>query len=167
MTLSFSKSKYFGILFFLNHFSFGQFNVIVDPIYEPKVRASLELIKETDASYYCMFNDYCSQIRITNDSIPNQFQDGIIQIPLRLISGTSLNNISCWIVNQTYRLRMTEVSKNIKNQELESLSHKYEAIFKSKLPREYSNSFKDRLRKFFDNLIKDPYENQIEENPQN
>jgi hypothetical protein len=144
---------------FLTINSFGQFKILTDPTYEPKLRSSIELIKETDAGYYCLLNDYCSQIRITSDSIPNQFQDGIIIVPLRLVSSPSLNNLSCWLVYQSYMLRITEVGKTLTYVEKTKLAHQYESNFRIKLPKEYGNSLRERMKKFFDMLRNDPYEN--------
>lgn len=138
---------------------FPQFNILTDETYEPKLRSAIELIKETDAGYYCLFVDYTSQIRISSDSIPKQFSDGVMNVPLRVVASPSLNNLASWMVNQSYRLRLDDVAKNLSKNQVDSLCFRYEQTFRRKLPREYGTSFKERMRQFFDYLTKDPYEN--------
>lgn len=140
---------------------FPQFNILTDETYEPKLRSAIELIKETDSGYYCLFTDYTSQIRISSDSIPKQFSDGVMNVPLRVVASPSMNNLASWMVNQSYRLRLDDIAKNLSKNQVDSLCFRYEQTFRSKLPREYGTSFKERMRKFFDYLLDDPYENHI------
>jgi len=138
---------------------FPQFNILTDETYEPKLRSAIELIKETDAGYYCLFVDYTSQIRISSDSIPKQFSDGVMNVPLRVVAAPSMNNLASWMVNQSYRLRLDEVAKNLSKNQVDSLCFRYEQTFRCKLPREYGTSFKERMRQFFDFIKRDAYEN--------
>jgi len=136
----------------------SQFKIITDATYEPKLRTAINLIRETDAGYYCLFTDYCTQIRISSDSIPKQFNDGIMNVPLRLVSSPSLNNLSSWMVNESYRLRLDDVGKTLSRPSKDSLCFRYEQTFRTKLPKEYGTSLRERMRKFFDYLLNDPYE---------
>jgi hypothetical protein len=136
----------------------SQFKIITDATYEPKLRTAINLIRETDAGYYCLFTDYCTQIRISSDSIPKQFNDGVMNIPLRLVSSPSLNNLSSWMVNESYRLRLDDVGKTLSKSSKDSLCFRYEHNFRIKLPKEYGTSLRERMRKFFDYLLNDPYE---------
>jgi hypothetical protein len=136
----------------------SQFKIITDATYEPKLRTAINLIRETDAGYYCLFTDYCTQIRISSDSIPKQFNDGIMNVPLRLVSSPSLNNLSSWMVNESYRLRLDDVGKTLSRPSKDSLCFRYEQTFRTKLPKEYGTSLRERMRKFFDCLLNDPYE---------
>ena len=147
------------VMFTLNCLS--QFKILTDETYEPKLRTAIELIRETDAGYYCLFVDYTSQIRISSDSIPKQFSDGVMNVPLRVVAAPSMNNLASWMVNQSYRLRLDEIAKNLNKNQVDSLCFRYEQTFRTKLPREYGTSFKERMRQFFDYLTKDPYENHI------
>ena len=135
-----------------------QFKILTDQTYEPKLRTAINLIRETDAGYYCLFVDYCTQIRISSDSIPKQFSDGVMNVPLRLVASPSLNNLSSWMVNQSYRLRLDDVGKTLSKSSVDSLCFRYEQTFRNKLPKEYGTSLRERMRKFFDYLINDPYE---------
>ena len=137
---------------------FPQFKILTDQTYEPKLRTAINLIRETDAGYYCLFVDYCTQIRISSDSIPKQFSDGVMNIPLRLVSSPSLNNLSSWMVNESYRLRLDDVGKTLSRSSKDSLCFRYEHNFRIKLPKEYGTSLRERMRKFFDYLLNDPYE---------
>ena len=137
---------------------YSQFKIITDETYEPKLRTAINLIRETDAGYYCLFVDYCTQIRISSDSIPKQFNDGIMNVPLRLVSSPSLNNLSSWMVNESYRLRLEDVGKTLTKSSKDSLCFSYEKTFRIKLPKEYGTSLRERMRKFFDYLMNDPYE---------
>ena len=137
---------------------YSQFKIITDATYEPKLRTAINLIRETDAGYYCLFTDYCTQIRISSDSIPKQFNDGIMNVPLRLVSSPSLNNLSSWMVNESYRLRLDDVGKTLSRPSKDSLCFRYEQTFRTKLPKEYGTSLRERMRKFFDYLLNDPYE---------
>ena len=137
---------------------FPQFKIITDGTYEPKLRTAINLIRETDAGYYCLFVDYCTQIRISSDSIPKQFNDGVMNVPLRLVSSPSLNNLSSWMVNESYRLRLEDVGKTLSKSSKDSLCFRYEHNFRIKLPKEYGTSLRERMRKFFDYLLNDPYE---------
>jgi len=150
---------FYGLILFLLPFNcLSQFKVIIDPTYEPKVRTAINLIRETDAGYFCLFTDYCSQIRISSDSIPKQFNDGVMNIPLRLVSSPSLNNLAAWMVNRAYHLRLDDVANHLKKETMDSLSHSYEINFVRKLPKEYGTSLREIMRKFFDYLLNDPYE---------
>lgn len=137
---------------------FPQFKILTDQTYEPKLRTAINLIRETDAGYYCLFVDYCTQIRISSDSIPKQFSDGVMNVPLRLVASPSLNNLSSWMVNESYRLRLDDVGKTLSKSSVDSLCFRYEQTFRTKLPKEYGTSLRERMRKFFDHLINDPYE---------
>jgi hypothetical protein len=137
---------------------YSQFKIITDGTYEPKLRTAINLIRETDAGYYCLFVDYCTQIRISSDSIPKQFNDGIMNVPLRLVSSPSLNNLSSWMVNESYRLRLEDVGKTLSKPSKDSLCFRYEQTFRTKLPKEYGTSLRERMRKFFYYLLNDPYE---------
>jgi hypothetical protein len=139
----------------------SQFKILTDETYEPKLRTAIELIRETDAGYYCLFVDYTSQIRISSDSIPKQFSDGVMNVPLRVVAAPSMNNLASWMVNQSYRLRLDDIAKNLNKNQVDSLCFRYEQTFRTKLPREYGTSFKERMRQFFDYLLDDPYENHI------
>jgi hypothetical protein len=147
--------------------SLSQFKIITDETYEPKLRSAINLMRETDAGYYCLFIDYTSQIRISSDSIPKQFSDGVMNVPLRVVSAPSMNNLASWMVNQSYRLRLDDVAKNLSKNQVDSLCFRYEQNFRRKLPREYGTSFKERMRQFFDFLLNDPYENYVSQESTN
>jgi hypothetical protein len=147
--------------------SLSQFKIITDETYEPKLRSAINLMREADAGYYCLFIDYTSQIRISSDSIPKQFSDGVMNVPLRVVSAPSMNNLASWMVNQSYRLRLDDVAKNLSKNQVDSLCFRYEQNFRRKLPREYGTSFKERMRQFFDFLLNDPYENYVSQESTN
>jgi hypothetical protein len=150
--------KFLVVLFLFPLVSYSQFKIICDQTYEPKIRTAIKVIKETDSGAFCLFTDYCQQIRISDDTIPKFFSDGLINVPLRLISQRSFNNISSWFVRQSYGLRLTDVNPNMDPEIRQEMILMYELEFNKKLPREYGNSFKERLRKFFDSLSDEPYE---------
>ena len=152
------KTFYKFLLFLLPLNCFPQFKIITDQTYEPKLRTAINLIRETDAGYYCLFTDYCTQIRISSDSIPKQFNDGVMNVPLRLVSSPSLNNLASWMVNRAYHLRLDEVANHLREQTKDSLCFRYEQTFRTKLPKEYGTSLRERMRKFFDYIMNDPYE---------
>jgi hypothetical protein len=138
--------------------SYSQFKIICDDTYEPKIRTAITVIKETDSGAFCLFSDYCQQIRISNDTLPKFFSDGLINVPLRLISQRSFNNIASWFVRQSYGLRLTDVNPDIDPIIKQEMMIKYEMDFNKKLAKEYGSSFKERMRKFFDSLSDDPYD---------
>jgi hypothetical protein len=152
------KNLYKFLIFLLPFNCLSQFKIITDGTYEPKLRTAINLIRETDAGYYCLFVDYCTQIRISSDSIPKQFNDGVMNVPLRLVSSPSLNNLSSWMVNESYRLRLEDVGKILSKSSKDSLCFRYEQTFRTKLPKEYGTSLRERMRKFFDYIMNDPYE---------
>jgi uncharacterized protein YnzC (UPF0291/DUF896 family) len=144
-------------LFILPNFVYSQFKLVVEPTYEIKIRTSIELMRETDAGVFCLFSDYCTEIKVGDDSLNNNFKDGVIFIPLKLISHTSLNNIALWLARQSYDMRLKEVNPLLTQKKKQELLAEYEVSFKKKLPREYGTSFKDRIRRFVDKINSDPY----------
>jgi hypothetical protein len=81
-----------------------------------------------------------------------------MNVPLRLVSSPSLNNLSSWMVNESYRLRLEDVGKTLSRSSKDSLCFRYEQTFRTKLPKEYGTSLRERMRKFFYYLMNDPYE---------
>jgi len=154
--LKFKLSIIFILILFFD--CLGQFKIQIDEVYEPKVRIAIDMIKNTDASYFCMLSDYCSQIKITDDTSMRELKDGIINIPLKIVSTPSLNRLSSWIVRQAFLLRMEDVGKNLAYRDKMFLANKYEMEFSSKLPKENLNSLRFKLKQFFESRKNDPYE---------
>ncbi len=136
------------ILFFISFSSYSQYKIEIDPTFEPKVSVALELIKQTDSGPYCILVDYCNQILISSDSVGVPFPTGIINIPLRVISQTSFNNIATLIVREAYILRINDQYLSMDKSARDRLINDYELSFVKKLPREHGRSFKDRFRRF-------------------
>ena len=123
-------------LFLISNTCFSQFRIIVDPTYEPKIKTAVYLIYITDVSNYVRLTSECSQIRITSDSVLNQFEDQIIRIPLKLVSESSYNNLASWLVYQSYYISLRDKGKHLSSPLKDSLSAKYELIFQKKLSPE-------------------------------
>lgn len=157
------RSLFITLLLSIPSFSFSQFKIIVDPTYEQKIRTAVYLIYTTNVSDYVRLASECSQIRITSDSIPNQLDDQIIKVPLRLVSAPSYNNLAAWLVNQSYYLSLGERIGYGKSTIKDSASIRHELEFTKLLKPETKKSMR-QLKKdsklYWEN---NPYENH---NPQ-
>jgi hypothetical protein len=138
-------------LFLISNTCFGQFKILVDETFSLKIQASIELIKQHDATSYVIVSDYCDEILISADSIPSS-DDGTINIPLKVVGGPSLNLISSVVVRESYKLRLLDIAKHLNQKEIELLCHQYEIDFRKKLPKEYGSTWKEKIRKFIDKL---------------
>lgn len=140
--------KIFTIIFiFLSNLCFSQFKIVIDETFSLKIQAAIEVIRETDATSYVIVNDYCDKILISADTIPTS-NDGIINIPLKVVAGTSLNLIASTIVRESYKLRLEDIALQLNPRERELLCFDYEKEFRQKLPKEYGTTMKDKFRKF-------------------
>jgi hypothetical protein len=154
------------IVFFLlvSDFCYSQFKIIVDETYEPKIKTAIYLIYSTNSTNWTMLTSECSQIRITSDSIPNQNEEQIIKIPLKIISSYSYNELACWLVRQSYYLYQMNKIKLLKSELIDLEALKFESDFRYSLSqvgwspenRKTIRKLKRQSKLYWDN---NPYEN--------
>lgn len=146
------KYLVFILYFFCFHKCFGQ--VEIDggfSEWENLVKKSIELVKQTDSSYYQTLVKNCKRISFWN-GLYSTTEDKSIVISILDLKSESANNIACVLVHESKHLELIQ-TKSLTQSEEECIAYRYELDFITKLknPEPYLNkNCLEYLNKFCD-----------------
>lgn len=146
------KYLVFILYFFCFHKCFGQ--VEIDggfSEWENLVKKSIELVKQTDSSYYQTLVKNCKRISFWN-GLYSTTEDKSIVISILDLKSESANNIACVLVHESKHLELVQ-TKSLTQSEEECIAYRYELDFIRKLknPEPYLNkNCLEYLKKFCD-----------------
>lgn len=146
--------KYLVFLLYFFYFSkcFGQIKIdggFSD--WENLVRKSIELVEETDSTYYQTLMKNCKRISFWNGPYSTT-EDKSIVISILDLKSESVNNIACVLVHESKHLELIQ-TKSLTQSEEECIAYRYELDFITKLknPEPYLNkNCLEYLNKFCD-----------------
>ena len=107
--------------------------------WENLVRKSIELVEETDSTYYQTLMKNCKRISFWNGPYSTT-EDKSIVISILDLKSESVNNIACVLVHESKHLELIQ-TKSLTQSEEECIAYRYELDFITKLknPEPYLN----------------------------
>ena len=146
------KYLVFILYFFCFHKCFGQIEIDGGfSEWENLVKKSIELVKQTDSSYYQTLVKNCERISFWN-GLYSTTEDKSIVISILDLKSESANNIACVLVHESKHLELIQ-TKSLTQSEEECIAYRYELDFIRKLknPEPYLNkNCLEYLKKFCD-----------------
>lgn len=146
------KYLVFILYFFCFHKCFGQIEIDGGfSEWENLVKKSIELVKQTDSSYYQTLVKNCKRISFWN-GLYSTTEDKSIVISILDLKSESANNIACVLVHESKHLELVQ-TKSLTQSEEECIAYRYELDFIRKLknPEPYLNkNCLEYLKKFCD-----------------
>ena len=146
------KYLVFFLYFFCFSKCFGQIKIdggFSD--WENLLRKSIELVEETDSTYYQTLMKNCKRISFWNGPYSTT-EDKSIVISILDLKSESVNNIACVLVHESKHLELIQ-TKSLTQSEEECIAYRYELDFITKLknPELYLNkNCLEYLNKFCD-----------------
>jgi hypothetical protein len=99
--------------------------------WENLVRKSIELVEETDSTYYQTLMKNCRRISFWNGPYSTT-EDKSIVISILDLKSESVNNIACVLVHESKHLELIQ-TKSLTQSEEECIAYRYELDFITKL----------------------------------
>ena len=144
------KYLVFILYFFCFYECFGQIEIDGGfSEWENLVKKSIELVKQTDSSYYQTLVKNCKRISFWN-GLYSTTEDKSIVISILDLKSESENNIACVLVHESKHLELVQ-TKSLTQSEEECIAYRYELDFIRKLknPEPYLNkNCLEYLKKF-------------------
>jgi hypothetical protein len=134
--------KHLVFIFFILCFNkcFGQIKIDEGfPDWKTLVEKSIDLVKQTDSSYYQILIKNCERISFWN-GLYSTTEDNSIVISVSDLNSKSSNNVACVLVHESKHIELMK-TKNLTQSEEECIVYKYELDFivKLKNPEPYLN----------------------------